>query len=105
MQEITRLDMHVVAIARSKPLYSDGQFMRKIGDTYDCEKNVAYEFDYIVRIVRDKGVRKCIVEGQRCADKERFLPQEFNLNEAMSLFYSLMKSDNTDQIADSKSAN
>lgn len=89
IQSLLNLDANIVGIARSKPLYAEGAMMKKIGDTYDCEKNLAYEFDYIMQIRRNGQQRFCLLE-QRCIDKERQLPHEFALSDAPGHFKRLL---------------
>lgn len=62
MAKLVRLDMHVIAIARQKPLYADGGFMRVVGDTFDCEKSIPYVFDTVIQTYCDekgKFMAKC----------------------------------------------
>lgn len=53
IRRLTALDMNVILTARQKPQYADGDFMRRIGDTFDGEKSLPYLFDSIVQIWRD----------------------------------------------------
>ena len=85
IQTILAMDANIIGIARSKPLYKEGSMMEKIGETYDCEKNLAYEFDYILHIFRKGRERACELQ-QRCVDKDRRLPDQFALNDAIGLF-------------------
>ena len=94
IQGLFRLPVNVVVIARSKNLYSEnnapGQMMQKIGNTYDCEKNLAYELDYIVNVRKEGNNHYCVLGGQRCMDQDRWLPAQFPLNEAMTHFNKLL---------------
>jgi hypothetical protein len=47
------LDMNIVITAREKPLYAEGEMMKKIGVTHDAEKNLPYEFDTVLQLKRD----------------------------------------------------
>lgn len=55
---LMNLDMNVVVTAREKTLYADGEFMKKIGVTFDAEKNTPYLFDVEAHFYRNgKGER------------------------------------------------
>lgn len=54
-RKLARLDMHIVAIAREKPLYAEGAMMRRIGETWDGDRGLAYYFDAVVRLEREGG--------------------------------------------------
>ncbi|MCK4856966.1 MAG: AAA family ATPase [candidate division Zixibacteria bacterium] len=50
--KLTALDMHIVVIAREKDQYGDGEMMRKVGVTFDGEKNSPYAFDEVIRLYK-----------------------------------------------------
>jgi len=53
IRKLTMLDMNVIAIARAKTKYAEGEFMKAIGETFDGEKSLPYLFDTILRMFRD----------------------------------------------------
>jgi hypothetical protein len=56
IQILLALDMNVIVTAREKPEYADGELMRKVGVTYDGEKNLKYFFDTVLRLYKgDNG--------------------------------------------------
>ena len=50
IRKILALDMNIICIARQKPLYADGEFMKVIGDTYDVDRATAYYFDTVIQL-------------------------------------------------------
>jgi len=52
------LDMNIILIAREKPVYSDkaGDFMVKVGETFDAERSLDYHMDLVLRFSAAKGV-------------------------------------------------
>lgn len=76
LRDIIALPMHVIFIAREKPKYDPKGYMKQVGETYDSEKNTAYYFDMVMRLVNDKGKRRFIVEK----DRSNTLPQNFEMS-------------------------
>jgi hypothetical protein len=72
MRFVAALDMNVIVTARQKAQYADGEFMRKIGETFDGEKSLPYLFDVIVRLFR-KGEQYM---AEVVKDRFQVLPQE-----------------------------
>lgn len=64
-RKLLMLDMNIVITAREKALYSDNEFMKKIGQTFDGEKNMAYEFDTVLRLYTEGN------KFMACAEKDR----------------------------------
>ena len=54
VRKLAILDMNVIAIARAKTKYAEGEFMKVIGETFDSEKGLPYAFDTIAHMFRDK---------------------------------------------------
>ena len=71
VRKLIQLDMNVIVTARQKPLYSDGAFMKVIGDTFDGEKSLPYLFDTIIRLSRDDQGRFL---GHCLKDRSNSLP-------------------------------
>ena len=67
------LDMNVILIARAKPQYAEGEFMKKVGDTFDAERRLPYLFDSIVQLYKDEHDRHLAYATK---DRTRKLPQE-----------------------------
>lgn len=65
IRDIIALPMHVIFIAREKAKYDKKGFMKQIGETYDSEKNTAYYFDIVLRLVNEGGNRSFIVDKDR----------------------------------------
>lgn len=81
---ITRLiamDPNVVVIARAKKEYAgntgDSDFMRVIGEIFAGERNLQYEFDYIIQNILADGKRYAIVNKQRVPAGGKPLPERF----------------------------
>jgi hypothetical protein len=55
MRQLLALDMNVICTARQKTLYADGGFMKPAGTTFDAEKSLAYLFDIVLRLFRNKN--------------------------------------------------
>lgn len=53
MRTVLSLDMNVVVTAHSKTLYADGDFMKKVGDTFDSQKKSPYLFDITMQLTYD----------------------------------------------------
>lgn len=49
-RKLKALDMHLVCTARAKPEYAEGQLMRRIGETFDGERNLPYAFDLVAHL-------------------------------------------------------
>lgn len=49
-RKIAKLPLHIICTAREKPLYAEGALMKKIGETFDAERNLPYYFDLSVRL-------------------------------------------------------
>lgn len=64
-RKLLMLDMNIVITAREKTLYSDNEFMKKIGQTYDGEKNMAYEFDTLLRLYTENNKFMAVAEKDR----------------------------------------
>lgn len=65
IRKILSLDMNIICIARQKPLYADGEFMKVIGDTYDVDRATAYYFDTVIQLKRAGEKRlACVVKDR-----------------------------------------
>jgi hypothetical protein len=75
MNKLLALDMNVIVTARSKPLYAEGEFMKKIGQQPDGHKNMPYMFDVVLElyIAEDGETRMAKVTK----DRTNTLPHEF----------------------------
>lgn len=58
MRTLLSLDMNVVVTAHSKTLYADGDFMKKVGDTFDSQKKSPYLFDITMQLTVDPATDK-----------------------------------------------
>lgn len=82
MRAILGLDMTVVVTAHSKAQYDDGQFMKKIGDTFDSQKKTPYLFDVVLQLTHDPATGRHL--SRVVKDRTRRLPQEaFETNYAV----------------------
>lgn len=74
IQKILALDMNIVVTAREKDLFADDGSMKKIGLTFDGEKNLPYEFDLNLRLSvnPDDGKHYATIAGDK--DRTRNLP-------------------------------
>lgn len=72
LHKLTLLDMNIIFTAHSKDQYADGGEMKKIGITYDGEKNLEYFFDTVVQTYRE-GEK---FMGQRMKDRNNVLVDE-----------------------------
>jgi hypothetical protein len=50
--KLMALDMHIVVTARQRDQYADGEMMKKVGVTFDGEKNLPYAFDEVIRLFK-----------------------------------------------------
>lgn len=65
IRKILALDMNIICIARQKPLYADGEFMKVIGDTYDVDRATAYYFDTVIQLKRAGEKRlACVIKDR-----------------------------------------
>lgn len=48
IRKLLQLDMNVVCTAREKELYAEGAMMKKIGVTFDGQRDLPYEFDLVL---------------------------------------------------------
>ncbi|MGC8732825.1 MAG: ATP-binding protein [Halothiobacillaceae bacterium] len=71
IRKLIALDMNVIVTARQKVQYTDGAFMKAIGETFDGEKSLPYLFDTIVRLYRDDKGRFL---GECLKDRSNRLP-------------------------------
>jgi len=55
IRKLLALDMNIICTARAKPLYAEGELMRKVGETFDGEKSLPYSFDTVLRLTREAG--------------------------------------------------
>lgn len=58
VRQLNALDVNVICTAREKPLYAEGGFMRREGETFDCEKSTPYMFDTVLRLSVDEQGRR-----------------------------------------------
>ncbi|MFA5187102.1 MAG: AAA family ATPase [Patescibacteria group bacterium] len=72
IRRLVDLDMNVIVTARQKVLYQEGggDFMKKIGDTFDGEKGLPYLFDTIVQMFQENGK----IMGRTIKDRSNRLP-------------------------------
>jgi GTPase SAR1 family protein len=76
------LDMNVIAVARAQKEYAGegDNFMKVIGETFAGEKNLPYEFDYIIELRREGDKRVAMVHKQRIAPGQKPLPERFEFS-------------------------
>lgn len=75
--KILALDMNIIVTARAKDLYSEKEFMQKIGVTADGHKEMPYKFDVVLELQKDaEGKRWAVVEK----DRTNCLPHTFEFN-------------------------
>jgi len=67
VSRILSLDMNIVCTARLKSKYSEGEgeFMKKVGETFACEKDTDYEFDIVARLTTRGSNRIMQIEKDR----------------------------------------
>jgi len=72
INKLMMLDMNVIVIAHQKKMYSDasGDFMKVIGDTFDGEKSLPYQFDTVVHTFKDSNTKafkgECLKDRTHC---------------------------------------
>lgn len=74
IQKLLALDMNIIVTAREKDLFADDGSIKKVGLTFDGEKNLPYEFDLNLRLKvnEDDGKHYAVVAGDK--DRTRNLP-------------------------------
>lgn len=81
IQRLIALDLNVVIIARAKKEYAgatgDSDFMKVIGEIFAGERNLVYEFDYILRVSHEGDKRFATVNKQRVPAGCKPLPERF----------------------------
>ncbi len=84
---LMQLDMNVIVTAHSKAEYSfgGGEFMKKIGDTFDGEKTLPYVFDVILQLFQDGERYMARVKKDR-SGRLPTLPFECNYRKVAELF-------------------
>lgn len=80
------LDMNVICVAREKPRYAKGKVMQEDGVTFDGDRSLSYEFDYVIRLYRPEPGREFKAETlkEREIDESRKLPVRFLLDDNFS---------------------
>lgn len=73
-RKIAKLPLHVICTAREKPLYAEGSLMKKIGETFDAERNLPYYFDVTVRL-RKHPTEAEVFEATVMKARNFFLPR------------------------------
>jgi AAA domain-containing protein len=76
MRAMMSLDMGIVVTAHAKAQYADGEFMKKIGDTFDSQKKTPYLFDVVVQLTRDESSGKHFTQVVKERAKVPKLPRE-----------------------------
>jgi GTPase SAR1 family protein len=71
------LDMNVICTARLKDLYSDEVMLKKIGETFDCERNLPYLFDTVVKIEKSDSGHFVKVEKDRTGLLPKIFPAHY----------------------------
>lgn len=64
-RKLNALDMNLVITAREKTLYSDSEFMKKIGTTFDGDKCFPHEFDTVLHTYKQDGKFMALTEKDR----------------------------------------
>lgn len=77
LRSLLALDMNVICTCRVKDLYSEEVMLKKVGETIDCDRNLPYLFDTVVRLEKT-------TEGRYMAkvekDRTNLLPPIFEAN-------------------------
>jgi DNA-binding ferritin-like protein (Dps family) len=77
IHKLLALDMNIVATARSKAVYAEGEFMKHIGNAAEGHKDVPYRFDVVLELYIDEdGKRYARVEK----DRTNTLPHVFEFS-------------------------
>jgi hypothetical protein len=76
--KILSLDMNIVATARSKDVYSETEFMKKIGIGPEGSKDIPYRFDIVIGLTVDPDTGKRIATVDK--DRTNTLPVKFEFN-------------------------
>jgi len=74
VQKLLALDMNIIVTAREKDLFSDSGDLKKVGLTFDGEKNLPYEFDLVLRLAVDNKDGKHYATVVNDKDRTRNLP-------------------------------
>lgn len=71
-----KLDMNVIVTAGLKPLYSETELMKKIGDSFDGPKVLPKFFDTTVRLIKQNGkyYGTCTDEVLKLKDRNNSMP-------------------------------
>ena len=78
LTKILSLDMNIVATARSKDVYSETEFMKKVGIGPEGSKDVPYRFDIVIGLTIDPETGKRIAMVDK--DRTNSLPVKFEFN-------------------------
>lgn len=80
IRKLRMSDMNIIVTAHQKKEYADGEFMKVIGDTFDCDKDTDYMFDTVIQTFskKDKYMGRCL----------RDRTKNFKKNEEFELSYS-----------------
>ena len=65
LRSLLSLDMNVICTSRVKDLYSEEVMLKKIGETFDCDRSLPYLFDTVVRLDKIEGRHIARVEKDR----------------------------------------
>ena len=77
ISKILALDMNIIVTARAKDLYSEKEFMQKVGVTAEGHKDMPYKFDVVIELQKDENEKRwAIVEK----DRTNSLPPKFEFN-------------------------
>jgi len=77
LRKLSLLDMTIVLTCHQKALYADNQFMQKVGDTFDAEKNLGHFCDTEFRMEKVNNDFTAIIKkirGKPMADSRIVIP-------------------------------
>jgi len=83
-QRLRRMDLNVIVTARAKPLYAEGEMMRKIGETFDSEKGTGYEMDTVLHLEKKLSQYFAKVKKHRSFDNP--MPGEIDITDGIGFF-------------------
>jgi hypothetical protein len=73
LRKLLSLDMNVVCTCRVKDQYAEGEFLKKVGETFDSDRSLPYLFDTVVRLDRTQD-GKFMARVEK--DRTNSLPQQ-----------------------------
>jgi len=94
IRKLLMLDMNVIVTARQKAQYKDGAFMEIIGETFDGEKGLPYEFDVVLKFYIDNNGKFMV---QTLKDRTGKFPKLFENRK--EIFVTAFGKDNLERVS------